>query len=219
MIEGILPRAESNAPTTPPSAQQPLGKDEFLRLLVAQLSAQDPLNPMDSREFSAQLAQFSALEQMTNVNSTLEDLVKAQQAMGNSSMISLIGKKVDVPGNAFQLNQGGTVNLSYSLDAEAASTQIEIYNGTGALVKTLNGPGAEGGNLAVWNGLDNQGNPLESGLYTFKVRATGAEGNLVNAQPFTTGLVTDVLFEDNVAFAVVNGEKISAEKITRVSIN
>ena len=65
MIEGILPSAETNTPTTPASAQQPLGKDDFLRLLVAQLSAQDPLNPMDSREFTAQLAQFSTLEQMT----------------------------------------------------------------------------------------------------------------------------------------------------------
>ena len=97
MIEGIIPSAGSTTVTTPASAQQPLGKEDFLKLLVAQLSAQDPLNPMDSREFTAQLAQFSALEQMTNVNSTLEELVTAQQAMGNSSMISLIGKLVDIP--------------------------------------------------------------------------------------------------------------------------
>ena len=72
MIEGIIPSAGSTTTTTPANAQQPLGKEDFLKLLVAQLSAQDPLDPMDSREFTAQLAQFSALEQMTNVNSTLE---------------------------------------------------------------------------------------------------------------------------------------------------
>ena len=219
MIEGILPHAESNAPTTPASAQQPLGKEDFLRLLVAQLSAQDPLNPMDSTEFTAQLAQFSALEQMTNVNSTLEDLVKAQQAMGNSSMISLIGKMVDVPGNAFEHTQGDTTNLTYALGAEADSTKIEIYNAAGILVKTLNGPGAEGSNLVAWNGLDNQGNAVDSGIYTFEIRANDAQGKQVNATTFTTGLVTDVLFEESQAFAVVNGEKIPAEQITRVSIN
>ncbi len=219
MIEGILPHAESNTPTTPASAQQPLGKDDFLRLLVAQLSAQDPLNPVDSREFTAQLAQFSALEQMTNVNSTLEDLLKAQQAMGNASMINLIGKQVDVPGNSFEHTQGATINLSYTLDSEAASPKIEIYNAAGALVNTLNGPGAEGGNLIVWNGLDSQGNAVGSGLYTFEVRATDANGVFVNAQTFTTGLVTDVLFEEGAAFAVVNGQKLPAEQITRVSIN
>lgn len=219
MIEGILPHAESNTPTTPASAQQPLGKDEFLRLLVAQLSTQDPLNPMDSREFSAQLAQFSALEQMTNVNNTLEELVQAQQAMGNSSMISLIGKLVDIPGNAFEHTQGTGTNLTYSLDAEANTTRIDIFDAAGNPVNTLTGPGAEGSNLIIWNGLDGQGNPVASGLYTFKIQATDASGKPVTSETFTTGLVTDVLFEEGEAFAVVNGQKLPAAQITRVSIN
>jgi flagellar basal-body rod modification protein FlgD len=219
MIEGIIPSTQSTTSTTPASAQSPLGKEDFLQLLVAQLSAQDPLNPMDSREFSAQLAQFSALEQMTNVNATLEDLVKAQQAMGNSSLISIIGKFVDIPGNSFEYTQGETTNLTYTLGSEADTTKIEIYNSTGALVNTINGSGAEGSNLAVWSGLDSQGNPVGSGFYTFKIKATDASGKLVGAETFTTGLVTDVLFEDSKAFAVVNGQKLSAEEITRVSIN
>ncbi len=219
MIEGILSSTDSNTSTTTASAQETLGKDDFLRLLVAQLKAQDPLNPQDATEFTAQLAQFSSLEQMTNINSTLEELVAAQQAMGNASLISLIGKQVDVPGNSFEHTQGATTNLSYTLDAETASTQIEIYNAAGALVNTLNGPNAVGGNLIVWNGLDSQGNALGSGLYTFEVRATDSNGAFVNAQTFTTGLVTDVLFEEGAAFAVVNGQKLPAEQITRVSIN
>ena len=219
MIEGIIPSPGSTSVTTPASAQQPLGKEDFLQLLVAQLSSQDPLNPMDSREFSAQLAQFSALEQMTNINSTLEDLVTAQLAMGNSSMINLIGKLVDVPGNSFEHSQGQTTALTYSLSKEASSTKIEVYNAAGTLVNTLNGGGAAGSNLANWNGLDSAGNPAGSGLYTFKVQATDSAGNIVTAATFTTGLVTDVLFEEGGAFAVVNGQKIAAAKITRVSIN
>jgi flagellar basal-body rod modification protein FlgD len=219
MIEGLIPSAGSTSVTTPSSAQSPLGKEDFLQLLVAQLSAQDPLNPMDSREFSAQLAQFSALEQMTNVNSTLEELVAAQQAFGNSSLISLIGKLVDIPGNSFEYTQGEPTNLTYTLGSEASTTKVEIYNSTGALVKTLNGPGAQGSNLTIWNGLDNQGNPVDSGFYTFKIQATDASGKLVGGETFSTGLVTDVLFENGKAFAVVNGQKLPAEEITRVSIN
>ena len=219
MIEGILPHAESTTSTTPASAQQALGKEDFLRLLVAQLSAQDPLDPMDGRDFSAQLAQFSALEQMTNINSTLEELVAAQQAMGNSSMISLIGKLVDIPGNSFEYTQGETTNLTYSLSSEADSTKIEIFDAAGNLVNILNGSGAEGSNLIIWNGLDSQGNPVGSGFYTFKVQATDSAGKFVTAETFTTGLVTDVLFEEGGAFAVVNGQKLPAEQITRVSIN
>jgi len=219
MIEGLIPSTGSTTTTTPANAQQPLGKEDFLQLLVAQLSAQDPLNPMDSREFSAQLAQFSALEQMTNVNSTLEDLVAAQQAMGNSSMISLIGKLVDIPGNSIEHTQGETTNLTYSLDAKASSTKIEIFDSTGKLVNTLNGQSAEGSNLTIWNGLDSQGKPVGSGIYTFKIKATDSSGKLVTAETFTTGLVTDVLFEKGGAFAVVNGQKLPAAEITRVSIN
>lgn len=219
MIEGIIPSTGSTSVTTPASAQQPLGKDDFLQLLVAQLSSQDPLNPMDSREFSAQLAQFSSLEQMTNINNTLEELVTAQLAMGNSSMISLIGKLVDVPGDSFEHTQGKTTALTYSLSKEASSTTIEVYNAAGTLVNTINGAGAAGSNLANWNGLDSEGNPAGSGLYTFKVQATDSAGNIVTAATFTTGLVTDVLFEQGGAFAVVNGQKIAAAQITRVSIN
>ena len=219
MIEGLIPSTGSTTATTPASAQQPLGKEDFLQLLVAQLSAQDPLNPMDSREFSAQLAQFSALEQMTNINSTLEELVTAQLALGNSSMISLIGKLVDVPGNSFDHTEGETTNLTYSLSAEASSTKIEIFDSAGNLVNTLNGQGAAGSNLAIWNGLDDQGNPVSSGFYTFKIQATDSAGNIVTAETFTTGLVTDVLFEEGGAFAVVNGQKLPAAQITRVSIN
>ena len=219
MIEGLIPSTGSTKTTTPASAQSPLGKEDFLQLLVAQLSAQDPLNPMDSREFSAQLAQFSALEQMTNVNNTLEDLVAAQQAMGNSSMISLIGKLVDIPGSSIDHTPGKTTNLTYSLGAEASTTKIEIFDSAGKLVNTLNGPGAKGSNLAIWNGLDNEGNPVGSGIYTFKIQATNSAGKPVTSETFTSGLVTDVLFEEGGAFAVVNGQKLPAAEITRVSIN
>lgn len=219
MIEGILPSTTSTTTTTPASAQQPLGKEAFLQLLVAQLEAQDPLEPMDSREFTAQLATFSSLEQMTNINSTLGELVTAQQAMGNSSMISLIGKLVDIPGNAIEHAQGATANLSYSLGSEASSTQVEIYDALGNLVNIINGPGAQGSNLTIWNGLDSKGNPVAPGFYTFNVKATDSSGNPVIAETFSSGLVTDVLFEEGSAFAVVNGQKLPAEQITRVSIN
>jgi len=148
MIEGIIPSAGSTSVTSPASAQQPLGKDDFLQLLVAQLS----------------------------------------------------GKLVDVPGNSFEHTQGETTALTYSLSKEASSTTIEVYNAAGTLVNTINGGGAAGSNLSNWNGLGSEGNPAGSGLYTFKVQATDSAGNIVTAATFTTGLVSDVLFEQGGAF-------------------
>ena len=105
MITGIT-HFPLDSSATQVENKQVLGKDDFLKLLVAQLSAQDPLNPLDNQEFSALLAQFSALEQITNVNANLEALRELQLATTNASLISLIGKNVDVQGNTFEFTQG-----------------------------------------------------------------------------------------------------------------
>ncbi len=217
MITGLKPIAETGSAQTPASAQKSLGKDDFLQLLVAQLSAQDPLNPMEAQDFSAQLAQFSSLEQITNVNETLKTIQVSQTAMSNASMIGLIGKAVDIPGNDFSLEEGGTVSMSYILPQQADTVLIDVFDSSGKLVSTLNGSAQAGTNLKVWNGKTGTGGQAEAGIYTFKVRAVDSAGEPIESETFTSGVVKDVLFEDNIAYAVVNGQKIEAGKITRVS--
>lgn len=85
-----------NRPTrTPKTGEGNLGKDDFLRILIAQLQYQDPLNPMEDREFIAQMAQFSSLEQMMNMSKTLEKFVESQQDGRMVQYTHLIGKQVD----------------------------------------------------------------------------------------------------------------------------
>ncbi|MHB8830436.1 MAG: flagellar hook assembly protein FlgD [Syntrophales bacterium] len=72
-----------------------LGKDEFFKMLIAQLKNQDPLNPQDGAEFSAQLAQFSSLEQLTNLNKTLEAQGASYNALMNLQSVSMVGKEVE----------------------------------------------------------------------------------------------------------------------------
>jgi len=217
MITSMNPVADPGTSQTPPSAQKSLGKDDFLQLLVAQLSAQDPLNPMEAQDFSAQLAQFSSLEQMTNINSTLKEIKLSQDALSNSSMITLIGKTVDVPGNTFEFEPGQQANMSYILPETAKAVFVDVYDAAGQLVTTLNGGADAGTNLVTWGGISGAGAEAEAGAYSFKVRALTAEGNPIESQAFTTGIVTDVLFEGGIAYAVVNKQKIEAGNITRVS--
>ena len=218
MITGIT-HFPLDSSATQVGNKQVLGKDDFLKLLVAQLSAQDPLNPLDNQEFSALLAQFSALEQITNVNANLEALRELQLATTNASLISLIGKNVDVQGNTFEFPQGQPINLSYSLAEDAETVKVDVFDSSGSKVASVNGNTLTAGKgIAVFNGLDLSGNPLPSGTYSFTVIAQNASGGTVLSQTFSTGIVTDVLFEDNQSFVVVNGEKIPAELITRVSI-
>jgi flagellar basal-body rod modification protein FlgD len=196
-----------------------LGKEDFLQLLVAQLQAQDPLSPMDAQDFSAQLAQFSALEQMTNVNQNLEALLTLQTSMANTSALDLIGRNVDAPGNNVIHDKGESHTLRYSLENNASVVQVDIFDSFGNRVASvgLNNQNA-GNNQVIWNGSDSSGNPLQDGVYSFRVDARTSEGNTVGASTVAEGKVTEVLFDEGQAFAIVNGEKLLVNQITRIRI-
>jgi flagellar basal-body rod modification protein FlgD len=219
MITGLTPVAtESTSSGANITGKQSLGKEDFLQLLVAQLQAQDPLDPQSAEDFSAQLAQFSALEQMTNVNTNLEQTRKFEQAINNSSLVNLIGKNVDSPGNQITLKAGDLKTLNFSLEGDAAKVDVEILDSTGKQVTTL--PLSElsaGSNQVTWNGTNQEGKTVEPGIYTFAVKAQNIGGDEIDAQTSITGKITDVIFDEDGANALVDGQKISVSEISRVT--
>ena len=195
-----------------------MGKDDFMRLLVTQLSTQDPLKPMDSQDFGAQLAQFSSLEQMTNVNANLTRLQQIQGALSASSSVNLIGRRVEAEGNGIQLASGVPQSLGYSLGQDARSVSIEIFDATGNRVTTLAAENQTAGvNSLTWNGRDASGNALPAGTYTFNATAVGASGNAVTTTTYTSGVVSDVIFENGVNKIVLNGVRIPMSQVSRIS--
>ena len=197
-----------------------LGKDDFLKLLIAQLSAQDPLDPMGAQDFSAQLAQFSGLEQMTNVNANLEILQKLQTASQHTSSLNLIGKTVESDGNAFNHSANSSETLSYSLASDAVSVRIDMFDSTGSQVDMirLDNQG-QGKNTASWDGFDKHGNPLPAGTYSYTVKADNQAGVPIAVDTFSSGLVSDVVFGKDETYAIVNGKELPISAIKRVSIN
>ena len=123
------------------TSKSALGKDDFLKLMLMQLKYQDPMSPMDSSQYSAQLAQFSSLEQLSNMNSLLEMSVNANfqltQAVSNTMTAALIGKEVKLTGNEITYNGQESTGLGYNLSGEANSVEIKIYNETGTLIRTI----------------------------------------------------------------------------------
>ena len=197
-----------------------LGKDDFLKLLIAQLSAQDPLDPMGAQDFSAQLAQFSGLEQMTNVNANLEILQKLQTASQNTSSLNLIGKTVESYGNAFNHSANSSETLSYSLASDAESVRIDIFDIAGSQIDTVNlGSQTQGKNTASWDGFDKHGNSLPAGTYSYTVKADNQAGEPIAVDTFSSGLVSDVVFGKDETYAIVNGKELPISSIKRVSIN
>lgn len=193
-----------------------LGKDDFLKLLVTQLRFQNPLSPLDNTEFTAQLAQFSSLEQLNNINTQLHDLLLFQNSLQNTLTSSLIGKQVKIPGNEVYLKD--TSEISYTLQENASKIKISVYNSSGELVKEVNlGQQTSGEKSYVWDGTDNNGNHLSEGHYQIKVEAFDDSGKPVNVSTVVYGTVTGITFENNITYLIVdNKTKIQLSEIKEI---
>lgn len=176
----------ATVPTLP--ANQQLGETDFLNLLVTQLKNQDPLQPVDNQQFVAQLAQFSQLQQSTQQVTLLQQLITAQTANEQYSLLPLIGRQVDVAGSLIQLNSG-PVTFNYSLAANASSVSVTIMNASNQAVRVLNlGAQSAGTQQVQWDGLDQNGIQVQPGTYRYAVSAVDNSGNTVAAT--TSSLIT-----------------------------
>ena len=202
------------ASTTTPATSSTMGssdldKDDFLLLLVTQLQNQDPLNPSDSTEFTAQLAQFSALEQLTNVNDNLKYLQLYQASINNAQAVDFIGKTVIASGDTISVSDGVSDDIIFDLSGDAENTTISIYDGSGQLVATLDGGALSDGEQSIsWDGKNEDGDTVSDGVYTFEVSAVDSNGNSVIASTYSEVVITGVTFEDGTTYLLAGDKKI-----------
>lgn len=194
--------------------QNSMGKEEFLKLLVVQLQNQDPLSPMDSQDFSAQLAQFSSVEQLTNIDSNLEKSIQADvvlsQTINNTLATTLIGKQVTAAGNQIELVEGKTTGVPFELQSEAQEVTVTITDQAGNVVRRLEGQSMDSGIQSLeWDGLDDDGVELPEGLYTFSVQAKDASGGEVVSQPLIRGIAGSLLYSGGTAFLRIGDIRVS----------
>ena len=114
-----------------------MGKDDFLKLLFTQLKNQDPQNPLDDREMAAQLAQFSSLEQMQNLNTSFGALKATMENQGKYNYLSAVGKTARAEGDAMIVDSTGKQNGVFKIDANAANVNVVITSSDGTVVRTL----------------------------------------------------------------------------------
>jgi flagellar basal-body rod modification protein FlgD len=194
-----------------------LGKDEFLKLLMAQLKHQDPLSPMESTEFTSQLAQFNSLEQLMQVNEALSEIKNSLSLQGKDNPIDYVGRTVKAAGNAItlkdQLAEGGT----YLLDEEA-QVSISIYNDQGREVRRIDGGWQNKGEHGIsWDGKDSAGRGLQDGAYTFEAQAKNARGASVSVDGYVSGEVTGIKYQNGEPVLMVGNRMIKQEKIIEVT--
>ncbi len=208
--------AAGSAATSNNSVSGAMGKDAFLQLLCTQLQYQDPLQPTDNTQFVAQLAQFSSLEGITNLGTTMQSVLSGITSLQNYTAASFIGKNATADGNSFVFS-GPPVGIGYNLGVNAADVSLSIQDAGGRVIRTVDlGSKQSGQYQLTWDGTDANGAAVAPGSYSFTVNAVDSNKAAINAGTFIAGPVTSVNFDNGSTNLVVAGMTIPKDSVTSI---
>lgn len=188
--------------------------DTFLSLLTTQLKHQNPLDPLDTNQFTSQLVQFTSVEQQLKTNQFLETMLLSTQNASNTQAVSFIGKTVTSSGNVSDLSNGGAV-WSFTLP-EPATVTVTIKDKVGNAVFTHTGTLNGGASQFVWDGKGNDGTTYPDGTYSISLDARSATGSTVAVSTETTGTVSGVDLTGTEPVLIVGSARINLSTITSV---
>ena len=191
--------------------------DQFLMMLTTQLQHQDPLDPLDTAEFTNQLVGFSTVEQLIAQNQKLDDLIAAQTTSPMQTALGYIGLEVEVQGSGFGYD-GQPVTMAYTLDSNAVLTTVSVVDVAGDTVWSSTGETAPGFHELTWDGLDNDGNPVDPGQYFLQVEAADVDGGAVAAVPYVRGQVTGVETDGSDVLLKVGDLYVSMDSVLAVHL-
>ena len=177
--------AQAVAGTAP--AKPAVTQDEFLKLFVAQLQHQDPLSPLEPNELTAQLAQFSSLEQLTAINSRLDGLAGSARQANGSALLGLIGKDVLIDGSRMVVTGGTAPEVSYELSDAATAVTATVRDAGGNVVRTVDiGAQAKGTHTFEFDGKTSDGRALADGTYRLEITAAAKGAKVATPVALTT---------------------------------
>lgn len=223
-ISGVSAYSLTNTAITTTGNDEDSDQDLFMKVLVEQLKNQDPTSPMDSTEWISQMAQFTSLEELGNINDTLDesaelDLILAQ-SMNNTMASTMIGKEISAYGNTVHCNGEDEVEIQFELEDSSSDIKVTITDEDGTVIREITSEEyfTAGKQSITWNGKDSDGVVVEEGTYTIKVTAVGSDGVENECQTYLTGIVTAVRFESGSAILVVNDSEVSFSEVMEIGL-
>jgi flagellar basal-body rod modification protein FlgD len=176
--------------------EKEMGKDAFMTLLLTQMKNQDPTSPLKSHEMAAQLAQFTSLEKLHNINASVEGLRKDQEPAHNFQALNFIGRTITTDNSKVgRTDTKDHHDIRFTLPSDGQTVKMQVKDAAGALVRTLEYKNLKSGkNELSWNGMTDDGRPAPIGDYTVSVEALGSNGRKIAAEMKSEGMITGVNF-------------------------
>lgn len=199
-----------------------LDKESFLLLLVTQFQNQDPLNPMEDKEFVAQLAQYSSLEQLMNLNTGMATLTEASAQSQMINATSYIGKSVDAAGKSIsKVTEGDISTIStyrYAIGETSVGGTVFVYDANSQLVNSYTLGAQQAGTYDfAWDGQSYAG-PAPDGVYNVVVNCKNAAGDTLQYDAVVSGRVAGITQQDNETLLTLSdGRTISLAGVRRVT--
>jgi flagellar basal-body rod modification protein FlgD len=186
----------------------------FLQLLTTQLKNQNPLDPLDTNQFTQQLVQFAQVEQQMNMNASLTSLISLQRATQTTAALGFLGSTVVVDGDTARLTVG-KATWSYSVEKPSTAT-INIKNAAGQVVYTESRTLTPGSQTFDWNGRSTTGQQLPDGDYAISITAKDTNGQLVAISTEVQGVVDGIDLTQTPAVLKIGSRSFTLDKIKQV---
>lgn len=196
-----------------------LDKDAFMKLMLAQMKHQDPTNPMKSHEMAAQLAQFSQVEQLTNISTGIESLREGQKPAETFQALNFIGKSVSGDSSKLVRAKGDSSHdFNFNLGDDASEIKIKVRNNlTGDIVRTVDLRDLKmGPNSWSWNGLDERGQAAPAGEYTFFTEAKAGSGKKISVTTDFSGVISGVNYTPEGPVLLVGTQSVKLKDIKKI---
>ena len=222
VVSGTTPQSSSASSSTANAtnalaSQQIAGNfQSFLQLLTTQLQNQNPLDPLDTNQFTQQLVEFAGVQQQLNTNSSLATLVSLQQTAQSTQALTFVGKTAIVSGSTTTMTNS---QATWNLDIPSNCTMtVTISNGSGQTVYTGNYSATAGnGQPFNWNGLGNDGTQWPDGQYKMTATAVDSSGNNVAVSTDVQGVVSSVDLTQTPPMLTINGQSYTINEIKGIS--
>jgi flagellar basal-body rod modification protein FlgD len=212
-----LAQTETQKDTPKSNPTQSLGKDDFLTLLVTQLQNQDPLKPMDPTEFTSQLAQFSSLEQLNNINENLQALHSIQDGFDRLAALSMIGTYVIAESETFKFH-GEAMDIGFRFNEKIKDATVYITTAEGQTVGDIKVANRSAGEHFVWwDGKDQNGQKLPEGTYSLRIVGTTDEGDPISGLSLVKSQISGVDFSAPETILMTTNGPVKLSEISKVN--